>query len=137
MSVCRWVWVFDSTDMQMKHVLDPRVRSAEICSLTPRPFDATSHSRLTAAVWSDVARPRCACAPGVLSACAACSIIDEYAQVGISIARMLTRRYKDSVSDIFVLNANAILRVSLFVVCPFLEKKVVDKIHIEVPGKSS
>lgn len=58
-------------------------------------------------------------------------------QVGVSIARMLTRRYKDSVSDIFVLNANAILRISLFVVCPFLEKKVVDKIHVEVPGKHS
>lgn len=25
----RWVWVFDSTDMQMKHVLDSRVRSAD------------------------------------------------------------------------------------------------------------
>lgn len=72
-----------------------------------------------------------------MHACPRLTALLSRVQVGISLARMLTRKYRDSVSDIFILNANAVLRISLFVVCPFLEKKVVDKIHVEVPGSTT
>lgn len=128
--------MFDSTDMQMKHVLDPRVRTSQPTQPSNQaPTSHADHCRRPdhSAPQLPASLPRRASQPSCASSTSA--RVSSNDQVGISIARMLTRKYRDSVSDIFVLNANPILRISLFVVCPFLEKKVVEKIHVEVPGK--